>query len=147
LRSEPQTLTTSALGSFADLGLFEGQAGGSPRERLIDLYHGYVAPFLENSKDTADKIWVRCNDTASAALAGAATHLIEIGAATDFVREVLAQVSDGHLEPRKIHAHAALAFVVIVGRAVKSAPWSRAVATADADPTYENEVYEDDHRA
>lgn len=37
LRTAPQTLEASALGSFADLRLFEGQAGGSPRERLIDL--------------------------------------------------------------------------------------------------------------
>lgn len=51
------------------------------------------------------------------------------------------QVSDGLFEPSKIHAHAALAFVVVVGRAVKGAPWSEAVATADANST---EADEDD---
>jgi hypothetical protein len=148
LRENPQSLANSAVGSFADFGLFEGQAGGSPRERLIHLYHACIEPFLRDSSNQADKMWASCIETAKIAMAGNAHHLIEIAAAADFVREVLMQVSEGRFQPSNIQLHAAIAFVVVVGRAVKSAPWSNAVVEADIKnrDVGKTEDHEDDCR-
>ena len=132
LHQDSRSLAISAISSYTELGLLEGQAGGSPRERLVHLYHAHVEPFLARSKARADAAWRRSLDAARAHMPGASQHVVEIGAATDFVREVFAQVAERRFEPSELHAHATLAFVIVVGRAVRSAPWSQAVAQADA---------------